>query len=304
MRLSSDFYFYILSVMLLAASFFHSRSVNPYQIIIHLLSLVFIYLTIFKVSDKNKDKDKIKSADCGINKNKTVAQCLQNQCHKATTSDECKKYARCQWNNNTCMTKQILCENLDKTACNTNDCQWNNGQNRCFWKQRAPDDEYDALYDAENHGLNAKCFKSSKPPDLNNVSLNDFVNDSKYTRCINACATADETCINKCKLDSAKRSKCEAANGFKYNMITKTCDKFYSMAEIDAQKTEIDAQKAKIEAHDHNMKIDGYKRAQSFQMNRDHLLVYFFKSLLLLITILVNINVIILLKNYTNPTKS
>lgn len=294
MKLSRDFYFYTLSVMLLAASFFYSRSVNPYQITIHLLSLVFIYLTIFKVSDK----DKRKSKDCGVKRDKTVAQCLQNQCHKATTSDECKKYARCQWNNNTCMTKQILCENLDKTACNTKDCQWNNGKNRCFWKQRAPDGEYDAIYDAENHGLNAKCFKSSEPPDLKNVSLNDFVNDSKYMRCVSACAAGDEMCIKRCKLDSAKRSKCEAADGFKYDMKRKTCDKFYSMAAVEAQKA---VDEAGVEPHDHDVEIVGYKRAQLFQMNRDYLLVYFFKSLLLLITILVNINVIILLKNYKNP---
>lgn len=293
----TNFYFYTLSVMLLTASFFYSRSVNPYQITIHLLSLFFIYLTIFKVTDKEADAAKKKSKDrCGKKINKTVVQCLQNQCHKAVTSDECNKYARCQWNNNTCTTKQILCENLNKTTCNTKDCQWNNGNNRCFWKQRAPEGEYDALYDAEKYGLNAKCFKSSEPPDMNNVSLNDFVNDSMYMRCVGACREG-EKCIDRCKLDSAKRSKCEAADGFKYDMKRKTCDKFYSIADIEAEKAAL----ADVVAHDHDVRIEGYKRSQLFQMNRDHQLVYFFKALLLLITILVNINVIIFLKNYKNP---
>lgn len=302
MKLSRDFYFYTLSVMLLAASFYYSRSVNVYQITIHLLSLVFIYLTIFKDSDKDKEAaDKRKSKNCGKKQDKTVVQCLQNQCHKATSSDECNKYARCQWNNNTCTTKQVLCENLDKSACNTKDCQWNNRHDRCFWKQRAPEGEYNALYDAEKTGLNAKCFKSSDPPDLKNISLNDFVNDSVYMSCISACAVGDDTCIKRCKLDSAKRSKCEAADGFKYDKKRKTCDKFYSMAEIEAEKAALETEKAEVATHDHDDQVLGYKRAQLFQMNRDYLLVYFFKSLLLLITILVNINVIILLKNYKNP---
>lgn len=291
MKLSRDFYFFTLSAMLLAASHFYSLSVNRYQITIHLLSIFFIYITIIKVSDADKAKRKPKG--CGKRKSKTVVQCLQNQCHKAATSDECNKYARCQWNNNSCMTKQILCENLDKTACNTKDCQWNNRNNRCFWKQRAPEGEHDILYDAEKHGLNAKCFKSSEPPDMKIISLNDFVNDSVYMKCISDCS--DDKCIDRCKLDSARRSKCEASDGFKFDMKRKTCDKFYSIADVEADKVEAD-----VVAHDHDANIVGYKRANLFQMSKDHLLVYFFKALLLLITVLVNINVIIFLKNYKN----
>jgi hypothetical protein len=111
-------------------------------------------------------------------------------------------------------------------------------------------------------------------------------------KCVGACT--DEKCIDRCKLDSARRSKCEASDGFKFDMKRKTCDKFYSTSDIENEK------EADVVAHDHDVDVVGLKRSNLFQMNTEHLLVYFFKALLLLITVLVNINVIIFLKNYKN----
>jgi hypothetical protein len=291
MILSRNFYFYTLSVMLLATSHFYSRSVNPYQIIIHLLSIFFIYITLFKETNTEASK---KSKGCDKNggkKNKTIVQCLQSQCINAT-STECSKYARCQLNNTTCSTKLTLCENLDKTTCNIKDCMWDNKNNRCSWNQPNLDkSDYNSLYDAETYGLNTTCFKSSNPPDLNNVSLNDYVNvkDSVYSKCIEACTNDNAKCIESCKIDSAKRRKCEAADGYKFDVKRKTCDKFYDTYSNNDTSTD-------AIAHDHD--VIGYKRAQLFQINSDNPLMYFFKALLIVIIILVNINVIIFLENY------
>lgn len=312
MKLSRNAYFILFSIILLGLSHLHSQSMNPVQISIHVFSLLFIYIVAFKESSNKTvccNKPKIHSDD-SKQKKPTIVQCLQNQCSKATESQECSKYVRCQWNTggNTCTTKQTLCENLNKETCNesSKDCSWDVSNNRCSWRKQNIDygmNDYNNLYDAETYGLNKPCFKVKDAPNLNDVSSKDFVEDRLYEMCKNNCKNHDK-CIERCKLDSAKKQTCETSEGYKYDVKRKTCNKFFSMSESEKlvkMKEHNHLGDDKMHAIGEKCAPVGFKRSQLFKMSQDQQLLNIFKGFIILIVILLNINAIKLLNNYKKP---
>ena len=308
MKLSSrNIVFIIFSIIMLGLSHLYSRSMNPVQISAHVFSLLFIYIVAFKEAPNKTmccNKKPKNHSDDATQKKPIVTECLQNQCTKAASLQECGKYVRCQWIDGNCTTKHNLCENLNITTCNdsSKDCSWDDANNRCSWNKQHMNygiNEYSNLYDAETYGLNKPCFKVTDAPNLNDVSLKDFVDSLGFRSCAAKCSKTDQKCIDKCKLDSLRKLKCETSEGYKYDVKRKTCNRFYSMSESEKN--------VKMKAHNHlGAKIHiggkcapvGYKRTQLFKMSQDRQLFNLFKVFVFVIVILLNINVIKLLNNY------
>ena len=96
-------------------------------------------------------------------------------------------------------------------------------------------------------------------------------------------------------INSAKKIECNSSKGYLYNTLKNKCNKFFS--------TNINTKQKKKHTHSNDTiqnetnDLIGYTRINLFKMNPDHLLMNFFKCFAIVIVILLNINVIKLLKN-------
>jgi len=281
----------VLSLIVLTYKYSNKNKFH-YQSILHVMSAIFIYDTVIK---SHKSSPCIKSLTPPTQlSNNALETCLQDVCSKSVTRDECEKYKRCDWDPKgvKCHTKFNLCQDLNTDQCNSNtDCKMTQAagstQNRCQWKNS--DDDHKI-------GLNKLCFKTkntnSYPPNVSQVSPNDFVHDINYDRCIKKNTDTGEPTQISCQVNSAKKLLCESTVGYKFDIKKNNCNRFYSQH---------DSHETQQIAHEHNNRAPpkhGFKQSTLYKIENDESLAMCFKSILIMFVLLVNFGLIKIFKSF------
>lgn len=255
-----------------------------FQISIHIISVVAMYIYFFKSGKKCKISNKVKE------KQDTNPVCFKQQCVKAATENECGKYARCTWSSGKCKAKDVQCDELqpgktptDRFTCKRmsecklegDSCKWNHGLLQSGSKPKIID---------ETTGLNKYCSKRIGKFDMKNLS--EFVEDGSFLECVNDSDMTQEICETNAKM----KLECNSLEGHTFDETNSVCKGLLF-------KTSKVREKGRVPPHNHTSEQlkattaipkNAYM-SDIFIMRDETILRYYLSSFILLVVILTNI---------------
>lgn len=254
-----------------------------FQILIHIISVTFLYIYFFRSGKKCKISNKVKESK------KINPTCFKLQCSKAATENECDKYARCTWSSAGCKAKEDQCDELqpknksmDRFKCKkASHCKLES--DNCYWNNELLQSGPMPKIIDETTGLNKYCSK--RKGTFNMKNLNEFVEDEYFQNCV----TNSENTRERCEQNAKMKLECNSLEGHTFDETISACKSLQFKASKLKEK--------KIAPHQHTSEqLKGTSvfpknayMSDLFIMREEPILKYYLSTFIISVIILTNI---------------